>query len=70
MEEGARLVSLELADAIEACRRGAIPDMKSELGLLRLADHLGYLPQLRCFVDELPPALAARYTRLGIDPGS
>jgi ADP-ribose pyrophosphatase len=66
MEEGARLVVLELADAIEACRTGAIPDMKTELGLLRLADHLGYLPQLRCFVDELPPALAARHTRLGI----
>jgi ADP-ribose pyrophosphatase len=68
MEEGARLVVLELADAIEACRSGAIPDMKTELGLLRLADHLGYLPQLRCFVDELPPALAARHTRLGIAP--
>jgi hypothetical protein len=66
MEEGARLVVLELADAIEACRSGAIPDMKTELGLLRLADHLGYLPQLRCFADELPPALAARHTRLGI----
>jgi ADP-ribose pyrophosphatase len=68
MEERASLVVLELADAIEACRSGAIPDMKTELGLLRLADHLGYLPQLRCFVDELPPALAARHTRLGIAP--
>jgi hypothetical protein len=66
MEEGARLVALELCEAIEACRSGAIPDMKTELGLLRLADHLGYLPQLRCFVDELPPALAARYTGLGV----
>lgn len=68
MEEGARLVTLELGEAIEACRRGAIPDMKTELGLLRLADHLGYLPQLRCFVDELPPALAARHSRLGVAP--
>ena len=68
MEEGARLVALELSEAIEACRSGAIPDMKTELGLLRLADHLGYLPQLRCFVDELPPALAARYTGLGVAP--
>jgi len=66
MEEGARLVALELSEAIEACRSGAIPDMKTELGLLRLADHLGYLPKLRCFVDELPPALAARYTGLGV----
>ena len=70
MEQGAQLVTLELSDAIEACRTATIPDMKTELGLLRLADHLGYLPQLRCFVDELPPALAARYTRLGIDPRS
>jgi len=70
MEEGAQLVTFELSDAIEACRTAAIPDMKTELGLLRLADHLGYLPQLRCFVDELPPALAARYTRLGIEPRS
>jgi ADP-ribose pyrophosphatase len=68
MEEGARLIVLELSEAIEACRTGALPDMKTELGLLRLADHLGYLPQLRCFVDELPPALAARHTRLGIAP--
>ena len=43
MEEGASLVELDLSDAIEACRSGAIPDMKTELGLLRLADHLGYL---------------------------
>jgi ADP-ribose pyrophosphatase len=68
MEEGARVVTLELADAIEACRSGTIPDMKTEIGLLRLADHLGYLPQLRCFADELPPALARRYTRLGVLP--
>jgi ADP-ribose pyrophosphatase len=68
MEEGARLVSLELGEAIAACRSGAIPDMKTELGLLRLADHLGYLPQLGCFVDELPPALAARHSRLGLAP--
>lgn len=68
MEEGASLVALELGEAIEACRSGAIPDMKTEIGLLRLADHLGYLPQLGCFVDELPPALAARHTRLGVAP--
>ena len=70
MEEAASLVTLELADAIEACRSGGIPDLKTEVGLLRLADHLGYLPQLRCFADELPAALASRYTRLGVDPGA
>ena len=68
MEECARLVTLELAEAIEACRRSEIPDMTTEVGLLRLADHLGYLPQLGCFADELPPALRDRYSRLGVSP--
>jgi ADP-ribose pyrophosphatase len=66
MEEGAGIVLLELGEAIAACRAGDIPDMKTELGLLRLADHLGYVPQLDCFVDELPPALRERYRRLGV----
>jgi hypothetical protein len=66
MEECAKLVVLELGEAIAACRSGAIPDMKTEIGLLRLADHLGYLPQLGCFVDELPSELAARHTPLGV----
>jgi ADP-ribose pyrophosphatase len=68
MEEAARLRVLDLREAIEACRRGEVPDMKTELALLRLADHLGYLPQLGCFADELPEALRRRYTRLGL-PG-
>ncbi|MFQ5426902.1 MAG: NUDIX hydrolase [Gaiellales bacterium] len=66
MEEAAEIVALELGAAIEACRRGEIPDMKTEVGLLRLADHLGYVAQLGCFVDELPPELRARYRSLGI----
>jgi|GEM_PF-145442 len=72
MEEGAIMRVMELADAIEACRSGDVPDMKTELGLLRLADQLGYLPQLGCFVDQLPAELAARYRSLGVarrDPG-
>jgi len=66
MEEGADIVLLELGDAIAACRAGDIPDMKTELGLLRLGDHLGYIAQLDCFVDELPPPLQSRYQRLGV----
>ena len=66
MEECAKLVVLELGEAIAACRSGAIPDMKTEIGLLRLADHLGYLPQLGRFVDELPREFAARHTHLGV----
>jgi ADP-ribose pyrophosphatase len=68
MEEAARLVVLELGEAITACRSGAIPDMKTELGLLRLADHLGYLPQLSGFASELPKRLRDRYRRLGVEP--
>jgi ADP-ribose pyrophosphatase len=66
MEEAGRLVVMDLAAAIEACRSGAIPDMKSEVALLRLADHLGWLPQLGLFADELPPELGQRYRRLGV----
>lgn len=40
MEEGARTRWLGLDDAIAACERGAIPDVKTELGLRRLRDHL------------------------------
>jgi len=68
MEEASRLLERELGEAIEACRRGEIPDMKTEIALLRLADHLGYLPQLGCFVSELPEELRARYRRLGVAP--
>jgi ADP-ribose pyrophosphatase len=66
MEEVSEIVRHELGEAIEACRRGDIPDMKTELALLRLCDHLGFLPQLGCFVDELPEAWRARYRRLGV----
>jgi ADP-ribose pyrophosphatase len=66
MEEVGELVEHELASAIEACRAGDIPDMKTEIALLRLADHLRYIPQLGCFADELPEPLRSRYRPLGI----
>ena len=40
MEEGARTRWLSLDDAIAACVRGDICDLKTELGLRRLRDHL------------------------------
>jgi len=40
MEEGARTRWLPLDAAIAACVRGDIPDLKTELGLRRLRDHL------------------------------
>jgi 8-oxo-dGTP pyrophosphatase MutT (NUDIX family) len=66
MEEFGRIHVMELGAAITACRTGAIPDMKTEVGLLRLADQLGYLPQLGCFADELPEGLAANRNALGM----
>jgi ADP-ribose pyrophosphatase len=42
MEEGARTRWLPLDDAIAACVRGEITDLKTELGLRRLRDHLGH----------------------------
>ena len=66
MEEGTRRVVMELRDAIAACRDGRIPDMKTELALLRLCDQLGYLPQLDAFVDELPESVRARFDPPGI----
>lgn len=65
-EEGTRLVIRELRETIRACRRGELPDAKTELGVLRLADLLGYIPQLDLFADELPPGLRARYDHLGV----
>lgn len=41
MEEGASTRWMELGDAIAACRDGRLTDLKTELGLLRLRDHLG-----------------------------
>ncbi|TMQ08524.1 MAG: NUDIX hydrolase [Deltaproteobacteria bacterium] len=40
MEEGARTRWLPLDDAIAACVRGDLVDLKTELGLRRLRDHL------------------------------
>lgn len=65
-ELGTRMVTRDLRDAIRACRSGEIADAKTELALLRLADLLGYLPQLDCFARDLPPALRDRYDRLGV----
>jgi ADP-ribose pyrophosphatase len=38
LEQGANIADLSLTDAIELCRTGAIEDMKTEVGLRRLAD--------------------------------
>lgn len=66
MEEGATVEILDLREAIAMCRNGKIQDAKTEIGLLRLADYLGYIPQLDCFVSDLPEDLRARYSDLSV----
>ena len=66
MEEATLPVVLDLDVAIARCRDGSIPDMKTEIALLRLCDQIGYLPQLGCFVDELPEPFRDRFRRLGL----
>ncbi len=66
MEEGGGVALLSLRDAIAMCRSGEIPDMKTEIALLRLADAVGYVPALDLFVEDLPPDLRARYTPPGL----
>ena len=68
MEEWGRPVVLDLREAIRRTRTGEIPDMKTEVALLRLADQLGYLPQLDCFVQDLPETWTAQYSSLGVAP--
>ena len=68
MEEWSRVHLLALGEAIEMCRDGRIPDMKTEVALLRLADHLGYVHQLDAFADDLPADLRARFRPRGLGP--
>ena len=60
MEEGGGVVVMTLSDAIDACRRGEVPDLKTEVALLRLADAIGYVPALDRFVEDLPNDLRPR----------
>jgi ADP-ribose pyrophosphatase len=41
LEQDARIESVALEDALEACRQGEVPDSKTELTLRRLAEALG-----------------------------
>ncbi|MEM9800141.1 MAG: NUDIX hydrolase [Planctomycetota bacterium] len=54
MEEWSRVHIVDLGEAIAMCRDGRIPDMKTEVALLRLADRVGYLPSLDRFVEDGP----------------
>jgi ADP-ribose pyrophosphatase len=45
MEEGARTRWLSLSEALAACARGDLEDLKTELALRRLRDHLAAAPR-------------------------
>lgn len=64
MEESTEVVLLPLREAIRQCRTGEIPDMKTEVGLLRLCDAIGYVPALDRFVDDLPKYMQKRAAKL------
>ncbi|KAA3609508.1 MAG: NUDIX hydrolase [Planctomycetota bacterium] len=56
MEEGTQALVMELQEAIEACRTGRIPDMKTEVGLQRLAHSIGWCTVRGRWLNERSPA--------------
>jgi ADP-ribose pyrophosphatase len=67
LEEVGDLQFHDLSWAISRCRSGAIEDAKTEIGLYRLANYLGYLPELGLWRHELPPELREAVRSLGLD---
>jgi ADP-ribose pyrophosphatase len=59
----------ELSQAISWCRSGEIEDAKTEIGLYRLANYLGYHPEFGLWHKELPPELRDRVRSLGLASG-
>lgn len=58
----------ELSQAISWCRGGEIEDAKTEVGLYRLANYLGYHPEFGLWRDELPLDLREKVRSLGLGP--
>ena len=56
----------ELSQAISWCRSGEIEDAKTEIGLYRLANYLGYHPEFGLWQGDLPPDLRGRVSSLGL----
>ena len=56
MEEGCRLQWFELATAIQMCVNGQIEDAKTEIALRRLAQRLGFLPDVGIWTDQIDRA--------------
>jgi 8-oxo-dGTP pyrophosphatase MutT (NUDIX family) len=58
----------ELSEAISWCRQGVIEDAKTEIGFCRLANYLGYHPELELWRHQLPAELGESVRSLGLDP--
>ena len=69
LEEVSEFKFHELSEAISWCRQGIIEDAKTEIGFCRLANYLGYHPELGLWQHELPAVLRERVRSLGLDPG-
>lgn len=70
MEEASEIRFVELSEALAMCHNGEIEDTKTEIGIQRLAYHLGFLPELGLWVDGLPKGLSKRFNKLGLNPFS
>jgi ADP-ribose pyrophosphatase len=56
----------QLSEAISWCRLGKIEDSKTEIGLCRLANYLGYHPEFELWVQDLPPEIQEGRRSLGV----
>jgi ADP-ribose pyrophosphatase len=66
LEEVGELQFYELTEVLAWCRSGVIQDSKTEIGLYRLANYLGYLPELGLWRRQLPGELQRRLCSLGL----
>jgi ADP-ribose pyrophosphatase len=66
LEEVGGIEFYELAEAISRCRCGTIQDSKTEIGLYRLANYLGYHPDVGLWRYELPETVRRRVQTLGL----
>jgi ADP-ribose pyrophosphatase len=67
LEEVGDIQFQEISEAITWCRCGMIEDSKTEIGLYRLANYLGYHPELGLWRHELPPELRKSAGSLGLE---
>lgn len=66
MEEASEFSFVSLKMAIVMCHCGEIEDAKTEMALRRLASHIGYIPELDMWKDDLPGALPLKFDTLGL----